>query len=104
MEKMTFQENLIVRLLTDNLKYEVAGWENQKNDGGLTEKEFDERMDAVNMFEMLGNMLNEAYKKGFLESQQTSVVIEAKHIKFLGNEKIDKLKSIALMNVLVRNI
>lgn len=51
------------------------------------------------MKEYLDNMLLEAYKIGYLKNEQTKNVIEAKHIKFLGNDVINEMKEMAIMLV-----
>lgn len=49
------------------------------------------------MKEYLDNMLLEAYEIGYLKNEQTKNVIEAKHIKFLGNDIINEMKETAMM-------
>lgn len=51
------------------------------------------------MEEYLDDMLLEAYKIGYLKNEQTKNVIEAKHIKFLGNDVINEMKDMAMMLV-----
>lgn len=51
------------------------------------------------MKEYLDDMLAEAYKIGYLKNEQSKNVIEAKHIKFLGNDVINEMKEMAMMLV-----
>lgn len=51
------------------------------------------------MKEYLDDMLAEAYKVGYLKNEQSKNAIEAKHIKFLGNDVINEMKEAAMMLV-----
>lgn len=55
----------------------------------------------TNMRDYLDNMLLDAYKIGYLKNEKTKDLIEAKHIKFLGNDLIDEMKetTITLFNM-----
>ena len=51
----------------------------------------------ANMRTYLDEMLLDAYRIGYLKNEQTNAVMEAKHIKFLGNKALDEIKAIAVL-------
>lgn len=53
------------------------------------------------MKDYLDNMLLKAYETGYLRDEKTKDLIEAKHIKFLGNDIIEEIKQTAVNLVYV---
>lgn len=96
--KNTFKQDMFLKILTDNIVYEIAGQENDMADGFITEEEFEEFKTTDNLMELATSLINAAYKDGHFESVQSEQCIEAKHIKFMGNEKIDTYKQVAIVN------
>lgn len=94
--KKSFTEKLAAKLLSDNLVYELQGWDNAVSDGDMTKEEFTSFLAASNMFNMVENLWSDAMKEGILRSHQTDVIVEAKHLKFLGNAKITSIKAFAV--------
>lgn len=92
----TFTENLAVKILSDNLVYHYAGLQNSVQDGNMTEQELNEEMLPEEMIGTADFFLKEAYKKGELVSEYSGVMVEAKHLKFLGTSKLVDVKNQAV--------
>ena len=77
----------LVCIMKDNLLWEYQG------------HVYDGEGDAfkANMRAYLDDMLLEAYRIGYLKNEQTNEVIEAQHIKFLGNKVLNDTKDIAVL-------
>lgn len=77
----------LINMMRDTLLWEYQGF---VHDGeGDTFK--------ANMRTYLDEMLLNAYKIGYLKNEQTKEVMEAKHIKFLGNKALDEIKDMAVL-------
>lgn len=76
-------------IMKDNLLWEYYGFE-MDGQGELF---------LSQMREYLDEMLLEAYKIGYLKNEKTKEIIEAKHIKFLGNELLNEMKDLAILLV-----
>lgn len=96
----TFQEKLIIKLLKEEVTYHYQGLQNEVLDGERTQASYNELLDLETALNIATNVLNEAYKDGFLSSAQSIPIIEAKHIKFLGNDRINTLKMVASVEAL----
>ena len=78
-----------IQIITDIIKYEVAGYENAVQDGDMSQEEFNESTTVEALKDIANYHLSDAYKRGVLESPLDIKSMEAKHIKFLGTENID---------------
>ena len=96
----TFQEKLIIKLLKEEVAYHYQGLQNEVLDGERTQASYNEGLNLETALNIATSALNEAYKKGYLDSPQSAPIIEAKHIKFLGNDRIDPLKMVASVEAL----
>lgn len=96
----TRDENLLHSILKNNIMWELGGYENAWFDGELTCEEFNAMLTEENAMEIATYNLNEAYRKGHLESETNGIALEAKHIKFMGNERIEHIKQVACRNAL----
>lgn len=96
MTKTNENQMTAVLLLKDNIVYEMDGWENELQDGIITEDEFFDKMNLDNINALAKQLLNEAMAEGFLESKQSGLILEAKHLKFLGRETLDDIESDAV--------
>lgn len=95
----------LVKILKHNVEFEIAGWTNKLDNDGFDEeygkKEFEEILSAKNLINYLQGGLNDSYKKGYYEDEQTGIMIESKHIKFLGKETISESIASAVFIALV---
>ena len=98
----TFKEKLISRLLKEKVVYHYAGLENMVLDGDMTQAEFDSQLTEEQAKQVADTELNSAYKSGYLDSHIDHVVVESRHIKFLGNERLEHIKGVASRNALRR--
>lgn len=96
----TFKEKLAIKLLKDNLLFDQGGNENGILDGDNTPEELEEFMKVENLVDLADNYLSEAFKTGYLKSHKTDIVLESKHLKFLGKEKLTDIKIMAAATVL----
>lgn len=92
-----FEKELFAKILKGNIKFEIAGKENEMLDGYITPEEFEEFKTTQNLLNVAAQIFTEAYTTGYFKSSKTDTVIEAKHIKFLGNEEIEGIKIIAVL-------
>lgn len=90
------KEVVIITILKENIVYEVAGWFNEVQDGHRTEESYEAMTTDDDLMSLADWSLQEAYKDGVLRSESSNRAIEAKHIKFLGNEFIGKMKEVAV--------
>ena len=84
-------ERMFYSILNENLCYHFGGIYNGLCDGHYSEEKFEEMTIEKEFFKMDDYILKNAYKVGYLESESDNLAIEAKHIKFLGKEKIDAI-------------
>ena len=80
---------MIKKLVKQNVVFEIQGWENMVDDGELKKED----IENLSLMKIMDNILKESYTNGMLESPMTDIVMEAKHIKFLGNKKLDLIKA-----------
>lgn len=92
-----FEQELFEKILKGNIKYEITGKENEMLDGYITEEEFEDFKTTQNLLDVAAQIINNAYRDGYFKSVKTDRVIEAKHVKFLGNEKIESIKIMAVL-------
>lgn len=97
-----FEKELFSKILKGNIIHEIAGKENEMLDGYITEEEFNEFKSMLNLLDVAGNIFTEAYASGYFKSSKTDTVIEAKHVKFLGSEEIETIKTMAVLQALVK--
>lgn len=93
-----YEKELFTKILTGNIKYEIAGKENEMLDGYITREEF---KGMLNLLNVANQLFNEAYTTGYFKSSKTDTVIEAKHVKFLGNEELEIIKTTAVLHAMV---
>ncbi|AXC33944.1 hypothetical protein LM99_0044 [Enterococcus phage vB_EfaS_LM99] len=96
-----YEKELFTKILTGNIKYEIAGKENEMLDGYITREEFEEFKGMLNLLNVANQLFNEAYTTGYFKSSKTDTVIEAKHVKFLGNEELEIIKTTAVLHAMV---
>lgn len=98
----TFQEKLLLKGFKNSLNFHIGGLLNSIEDGDYTPEEFKAWVTMPNLEQFLQDELNEAYKKGYYSIESNSgIIVEAKHFKFLGNEKLLELKYIAAATILI---
>lgn len=96
----TFQEKLLLKGFKNSLNFHVGGLLNSIEDGDTTVEQFKEYVTAEQLIEVLQDELNEAYKKGYYKIDSNSgIIIEAKHLKFLGNDKLLELRYLAAVTI-----
>lgn len=88
-----YEKELFNKILKGNIKFEIAGKENEMLDGYITEDEFNEFKSLPNLLNVANQIFTEAYTSGYFKSSKTDTVIEAKHVKFLGTEEIEIIKT-----------
>ena len=86
-------EKMIKKLVKQNVLFEIQGWENMVDDGELKNEDIENLSSETNLMKKMDNILKESYTNGMLESPMNDIVMEAKHIKFLGNKKLDLIKA-----------
>ncbi|QBZ69932.1 hypothetical protein [Enterococcus phage vB_EfaS_Ef5.2] len=96
-----YEKELFTKILTGNIKFEIAGKENEMLDGYITRDEFNEFKGMVNLLNVANQIFTEAYTDGYFKSSKTDTVIEAKHVKFLGTEEIEIIKTNAILHAMV---
>lgn len=96
-----YEKELFTKILTGNIKFEIAGKENEMLDGYITRDEFNEFKGMVNLLNVANQIFTEAYTDGYFKSSKTDTVIEAKHVKFLGTEEIEIIKTTAVLHAMV---
>lgn len=96
-----YEKELFTKILTGNIKYEIAGKENEMFDGYITRDAFDEFKGMLNLLNVANQIFTEAYTDGYFKSSKTDTVIEAKHVKFLGTEEIEIIKTTAVLHAMV---
>lgn len=96
-----YEKELFTKILTGNIKFEIAGKENEMLDGYITRDEFNEYKGMLNLLNVANQIFTEAYTDGYFKSSKTDVVIEAKHVKFLGTEEIEIIKTNAILHAMV---
>lgn len=101
---VTNQEKLFHKILKENIIWELAGWENALADGSIDQKEYNEIMTEETALEIANDLMKTAWKEGHLTSNMSPISIEAKHLKFMGTERIEHLKKVACLNALVELI
>lgn len=93
-------EKAFYSIMLNNINYELGGWENSVSDGEMTQEECDKLCEKDVLIESANDMLKYAYEIGHLEKENSFYALEAKHIKFLGNERIQKLIELAVNKAL----
>ena len=96
-----YEKELFTKILTGNIKYEIAGKENEMLDGYITRDDFNEFKGMLNLLNIANQIFTEAYTDGYFKSSKTDTVIEAKHVKFLGTEEIEIIKTNAILHAMV---
>ncbi|QBZ69149.1 hypothetical protein [Enterococcus phage vB_EfaS_Ef6.1] len=96
-----YEKELFTKILTGNIKYEIAGKENEMLDGYITRDDFNEFKGMLNLLNVANQIFTEAYTDGYFKSSKTDTVIEAKHVKFLGTEEIEIIKTNAILHAMV---
>ncbi|MBS6191315.1 MAG: hypothetical protein KH617_10210 [Haemophilus parainfluenzae] len=96
-----YEKELFTKILTGNIKFEIAGKENEMLDGYITRDEFNEYKGMLNLLNVANQIFTEAYTDGYFKSSKTDTVIEAKHVKFLGTEEIEIIKTNAILHAMV---
>lgn len=96
-----YEKELFTKILTGNIKFEIAGKENEMLDGYITRDEFNEYKGMLNLLNVANQIFREAYTDGYFKSSKTDTVIEAKHVKFLGTEEIEIIKTNAILHAMV---
>ncbi|WPH57051.1 hypothetical protein [Enterococcus phage G01] len=96
-----YEKELFTKILTGNIKYEIAGKENEMLDGYITRDDFNEFKGMLNLLKVANQIFTEAYTDGYFKSSKTDTVIEAKHVKFLGTEEIEIIKTNAILHAMV---
>ncbi|WNA13955.1 hypothetical protein [Enterococcus phage vB_Efa_VP16] len=96
-----YEKELFTKILTGNIKFEIAGKENEMLDGYITRDEFNEYKGMLNLLNVANQIFTEAYTDGYFKSSKTDTVIEAKHVKFLGTEEIEIIKTNAILHGMV---
>lgn len=96
-----FEKELFTKILTGNIKFEIAGKENEMFDGYITREEFNDFKGMLNLLNVANKIFTEAYTIGYFKSSKTDSVIESKHVKFLGNEEIEIIKTTAAFHASV---
>ena len=94
-------ETMTIAILKDILAYEISGWENEVEDGNTTPERYEELTDVSRLDKIATSSLNDAYQDGLLESPVSSATIESKHLKFLGNAKLEEIKKSAVTLALI---
>lgn len=88
---MTFAESILTNSLYSQLKWEIGGVENAILDGEMTHDDLKEFMGEGHLKAMADHIVNEGYKTGHFKNG--NVLYESKHIKFLGNARIEAVKN-----------
>ena len=96
-----YEKELFTKILTGNIKFEIAGKENEMLDGYITRDEFNEYKGMLNLLNVANQIFTEAFTDGYFKSSKTDTVIEAKHVKFLGTEEIEIIKTNAILHAMV---
>lgn len=96
-----YEKELFTKILTGNINFEIAGKENEMLDGYITRDEFNEYKGMLNLLNVANQIFTEAYTNGYFKSSKTDAVIEAKHVKFLGTEEIEIIKTNAILHAMV---
>lgn len=97
MEKTNYKEKLAIKVLAENVEFHLGGLENAFLDGDITEEKYNQEQEIQKLFDFATDVLNDAMRSGnMLESPYTNIVIEAKHLKFLGKERLDFIKGMAV--------
>ncbi|QBZ69357.1 hypothetical protein [Enterococcus phage vB_EfaS_Ef6.4] len=96
-----YEKELFTKILTGNIKFEIAGKENEMLDGYITRDDFNEFKGMLNLLNVANQIFTEAYTDGYFKSSKTDTVIEAKHVKFLGTEEIEIIKTNAILHAMV---
>lgn len=89
----------LARILEDNVLHEVGGYENEMLDGDITEEEYETRMSAETLTHEALYVLKAGYKNGYIKSPNTGETLEAKHLKFLGNDMLNSAAQLTAHNV-----
>ena len=65
---ITFQDKMTIKILADGILYEIAGWENELEDGDITEEAFKDLVSEKHLTTTAQQLLDEAYVSGYLKS------------------------------------
>lgn len=96
MKKLS-NEQILEVILKAGLLYDLAGFENEVEDGFRTQESFKEMLSQENIMSMVDYHIHDARtRRKYITSPNTQRTLEIKHINFLGNETIDKCKQIAV--------
>ena len=87
----SFHETEIIDALKGAIGSEVGGLENSLLDGHITEAEFTEKTSLEGKYQLALSVLKQAQRDGVLENPMNDRVIEEKHIRFLGSDRINEL-------------
>lgn len=91
MTKTTFQEKMVQKAFNRIADFYVGGQLNAFEDEDITVEEYE---DSTSVEDIMGNLrheLNYAIKNGYLDLDEGGMVIEAKHLKFMGNVKLESM-------------
>lgn len=94
---LSYNESLAIQMLQANILEHVANVEDDVGNGG-----FDYTVDYYNDLITLSGLgkyaktvLNNSFRRGFLDSYSSETTIESKHLKSLGSEKLEIITGIA---------
>ena len=59
-----YEKELFTKILTGNIKYEIAGKENEMLDGYITRDDFNEFKGMLNLLNVANQIFTEAYTDG----------------------------------------
>lgn len=91
----TKQEKMVLVAFDSILGFEYGGLVNAVFDGNMTSDDFAKEVTVEDMEQTLKAEMEEAYETGYLQADNGQILIEANHLKFLGNNRLDKLMTIA---------
>ena len=84
-------EKAVFTILRDNMRMTIGGWQNAVSDGDFEMDYYNKLVTDEHLLMEANELLLDAYDEGYLESEMDSLVVEAKHIKFLGKDKISEI-------------
>lgn len=96
----TFNEKMVIKMLQDNLIFDIAGLEIEIENEGLEQSKLDDYMKPENLAATAHEYMLDAFKMGHFKSHRSNAIIEAKHLKFSGKEKLDMIELMAAAGTL----
>ncbi len=99
-----FKKKLAIKIVKDTILNQYLGdVENSYLNDEMTEAEYKERIDIVNIKGYADDVMTKAFSDGVMISPIDNVSLESKHVKFSGKETIEEIKSVASTLALKEN-